>query len=465
MIIAESSAVPSVFMPVDDAIADAALSVQDLGSRIVALSGRLAAATCRWLLLVAEFDARDGARHIGAVSTARWLEYACGIAHRTAVEQVRIARSLRGWPRLAEEMSAGRLSYSHVRAISRIATGAGEGDPATPELVEDLIMTARHGTVAQLEVMVRGLRSIDDAETLPGEQADRERVTRSWTTQSQWRLSARLDPERGAQVDAALAAVADAEGLSRADALVRLAQIGFAALADGDRPRALRGDEQAAIVVHVTAADVPRPGPADEGRPRSRERGAQVRPFGHLENGPGLPAEVIERLACAGRVRLVVRDGDTPHSDVLDLGRSRRLATPRQCRALKVRDGETCSYPGCPRKTGLEAHHVRHWLHGGPTDMDNLLLLCKAHHLAHHDGEFVIVALGRGRFRFLRDGRELPSTVHADTLIRDPWERVEETYRDVTADAARPSWDGCRMPRDYAINAAAQHLKVLQRSA
>src|SRR5450432_4107164 len=115
-----------------------ALSVDVLGARIVAMSGRLAAATCRWLLLVGEFDAREGYLSFGLASTAQWLTHACGIAHRTAVEHVRVAKSLRHYPRLADEMAAGRLSYSQVRAISRIA------EPGEHVLVDDLIEAARH---------------------------------------------------------------------------------------------------------------------------------------------------------------------------------------------------------------------------------------------------------------------------------------------------------------------------------
>lgn len=59
---------------------------------------------------------------------------------------------------------------------------------------------------------------------------------------------------------------------------------------------------------------------------------------------------------------------------------------------------------------------------------------------------------------------ELPSTVHADTLIHDPWEQVERTHCDGTPDAARSSWDGFRLLGDYAINRAAEHRKVLQRN-
>src|ERR1700733_4064130 len=117
------------------------LTLDELGKRIVDLSGRLASSTCRWLLLVAELDARQGYLTFGLASTAQWLSHACGIAHRTAVEHVRVATSLSEFPRLAQEMAAGRLSFSQVRAISRVVA------PGEDRLVEDLIEVARHGTV------------------------------------------------------------------------------------------------------------------------------------------------------------------------------------------------------------------------------------------------------------------------------------------------------------------------------
>jgi hypothetical protein len=231
------------------------LSVDELGERIVELAGRLAAATSRWLVLVAEFDAREGYVSFGLASSAQWLTHACGIAHRTAVEHVRVGRSLAQHGRLAAEMGSGRLSYSQVRAISRIVA------PDAHALVDDLIEAARHGTVAQLEVLVRGLRTVDDNET-PTSPA--EYLTRSWTADSRWRLAARLDPERGAVVDAAVEAIARGEGISPSDALVRLAEIGLAALADGDNPpRGLRGDERAAVVIHLEEARLPAPAEPD----------------------------------------------------------------------------------------------------------------------------------------------------------------------------------------------------------
>src|SRR5882757_896572 len=434
-----------------------ASNIDELGSRIVGMAGRLSAATCRWLLLVAEFDARDGAAKFGLASTARWLSYACGLSRRTAIDHVRVARSLAAFPALTESMSAGRLSYSHVRAISRVAR------PGEEQLVADLIVVAEHGTVGHLETMVRGLRTVEDNEQTPA-QAE-EYAAWSWSSESQWRLSARLDPERGAVVQKAVEMIARTEGISHAEALVRMADIALAAVNDSETPlRELRGDERAAVVIHLDAADLP----AEDGPVRSRERTQPTRsaertehqrsaertprPYARIADGPGLPDRVIKRLLCSGRIRTVVHDG----GNVRDLGRSHRVVTDRLFRALLIRDHGRCAHPGCEATQGLQAHHVQQWLHGGRTDLQNLLLLCQVHHLAHHDGEFTITKVRGGRFRFTRaDGTELPAHINpADHITsQDP---IDTEHPQVAQNAATTKWDGQHLDRHYAVSVLAQ---------
>jgi len=70
----------------------------------------------------------------------------------------------------------------------------------------------------------------------------------------------------------------------------------------------------------------------------------------------------------------------------LDVGRTSRVVLPAQRAALAVRDGG-CVFPGCSRPLAwCDAHHLRHWLHGGPTDLANLALVCRTHHRAVHEG-------------------------------------------------------------------------------
>ncbi len=418
-------------------------SLDDLAAGIVAGAGRLAAATCRWLLLVADFDARDGAHAFGLASTAQWLSFHCGIAARTANDQVRVAHALAAFPDLAAGMAAGRVSYSQARAIARVA-GPGEH-----RLVGDLLEVARHGTVAHLEVVARGLVTVEHHEH-PAEQAERERVSRRWGDDSMWALSAKLDPERGALVDAALEKFAAAENLSKPEALVRLAEIGLAALADADTPpRSLRGDERAAVVIHLDADRLPsvQAGPDAPGAGSAEP----TRPAARVEAGPGLPDHVIQRLLCDGRVRAVLTKDDR----VLDVGRTRRLVTDKQFRALARRHDGCCAHPGCPNTTRLHAHHVTPWLVGGRTDLDNLILICERHHVALHDGAFRIRKLGRGRFHFeTPDGVDLAHPIAGPAP--DEMASLETEHPRLDPDAATTKWDGQRLQRDYAISVIAQ---------
>jgi hypothetical protein len=165
---------------------------------------------------------------------------------------------------------------------------------------------------------------------------------------------------------------------------------------------------------------------------------------------------VVQRLICDGRIRTVIHDGA---SNVLDVGRSHRLVTDRQYRALMLRHHGHCAHPGCPNTKNLHAHHRIHWIHGGHTDLDNLLLLCERHHVAHHDGQFEIFTAGPGRFRFVSsDGRDL------STPLRNPaspdTRPLEEEHAAVAADAATPRWDGQRLDRPYAISVLAQRRQV-----
>lgn len=413
-------------------------ALEALASQIVAGAGRLAAAIGTWLLLVADFDSRDGAWKFGMASTAQWLSFHCGIAARTANDHVRVARALAAFPKLAEGMAAGTVSYSHARAIARVAK------PGEFRLVDDLLEVARCGTVAQLEVVARGLVTVEHNEN-PSDQAERERVSHRWGDDSMRGLSAKVDPERGALVQAAIEKIATVEQISKPEALVRLAEIGLAALADANPSRELRGDERAAVVIHLDARQIPgeTDGAAEPTRPTAR-----------IDQGPGLPNAVVQRLLCDGRVRTMLMQDE----QVLDVGRSHRLVTRKQYRALLRRQGGQCAHPGCPNTKRLHAHHVMPWLIGGPTDMENLVLLCERHHVSLHDGDYRIRKLGNGRrgeFRFeTPDGVDLAHPIESVKVADLP--SIENEHPDVDARAATTKWDGQRLQRDYAISVLAQ---------
>jgi Domain of unknown function (DUF222) len=109
---------------------DPPLALERLEERICELAAHLAAGTCRFLELVAEFDARRGWACWDLPSCAAWLAWKCQVAHGTAREQVRVARALAGLPVIRAQFSAGRMSYAKVRALTRIVTAQTEAGMA-----------------------------------------------------------------------------------------------------------------------------------------------------------------------------------------------------------------------------------------------------------------------------------------------------------------------------------------------
>jgi hypothetical protein len=122
-----------------------------LEREICELSAHIAVGMCRWLELVGEFDERRGWADWGACSCAHWLSWRCAIGLRAARENVRVARCLRGLPLVSEAFAAGQLSYTQVRALTRVATAENE---------EYLVMLGRHSTGEQLEKIVAGYRGL-----------------------------------------------------------------------------------------------------------------------------------------------------------------------------------------------------------------------------------------------------------------------------------------------------------------
>jgi hypothetical protein len=138
----------------------------------------------------------------------------------------------------------------------------------------------------------------------------------------------------------------------------------------------------------------------------------------------------------------------------LYLGRSRRLATPAQIAALTVRDGEGCQFPGCSHTRHLHARHVRHWLYGGPTDVDNLILVCSFHHGVVHDLGYRI-RRRPGRWEFLRpNGSPIPTV--AAPLTGNVESLVEMNTRArllIDRNTLTPDWYGDRLDPDPILDA------------
>ena len=143
-----------------------------------------------------------------------------------------------------------------------------------------------------------------------------------------------------------------------------------------------------------------------------------------------------------------------PTGQVLDVGRKTRTISPALRRALGARDNQ-CRFPGCQARR-CDAHHIRHWAHGGATALDNLVLLCRRHHRAVHEEGFRVTVGPSGAVRFVRpDGRPLPAAPPAPGWIGAPLEpaakRLQAAGIAIDGSTATPAWRGERLDLKWAI--------------
>jgi 5-methylcytosine-specific restriction endonuclease McrA len=369
-----------------------------LGDEIAELAVHLDAATARLLELIREFDVRRGWNH-GFRSCAHWLSWRVGMQLGAAREHVRVARALGSLPRLADALARGELSYSKVRALTRVAT---------PEAEEQLLAIGRAGTACHVERIVRGWRRVD--RLAEAREATRRHASRALHVyqdeDGMVTIRGRLTAEAGAVFMQALAAAREilyqrersrASRLEdvpaetpylehqQADALTLLAEAGLHHCLDPGAP-----GERYQVVVHVDA-----PVLADAEAP-----GQSV-----LDGGTRVPAETSQRLACDA-TRVIMRHD--PDGQIVEVGARTRTIPPAIRRALHHRD-RGCRFPGCALPFG-QGHHIRHWAQGGPTTLSNLAMLCRRHHRAVHEEGYQVERQPDGALRF----RKPDGTVFAD---------------------------------------------------
>jgi hypothetical protein len=350
------------------------------------LAAHIAAATCLWLELIAEFDRRRAHEAWGFHSCGAWVAWRCSIDPRSAREHVRVARALDELPLVREKFSRGELSYSKVRAITRIATA---------EIEDELVEMARFATAAQLERLVRGYRRVVSLES--AEAAHRDRfLSYDWDEDGSLCIRGRLAPEDGALFLKAIEAGRDSirereeadsapPRVNGADALMEVAE-GFLAGSRGARP----AGERHQVIVHADAKALT----ADDDAAGCG-----------LDDGPAICAETARRLACDASLVSILHG---PKGS-LDVGRKTRAIPPSMRRALRERDDGRCRFPGCENRRWVDAHHILHWAQGGKTNLENLILLCGHHHRLVHEGGFSVARKVDGSLVFRRpDGKVVP---------------------------------------------------------
>ncbi len=396
----------------DAALATGTLAAERLGDRFDAARLRLLAAV----------DARGaaGAEHGTLAPTAGWLRANRRLSPHAAAQWVRTARALHRGPLAgtARALAAGEVSYAHAAVL---ADATSDLPPARVAEAEPVFLdAAARLDPPRLRRVAEHLRELvdpDQAEERGRARLEKRGLWLSVTFDGLVDVKGLLDPEAGEAAVAALAPLARPAGPDdersapqrRADAFGELARWRLQA---GDLPQ--EGGLRPQVNVTADLATLQAP---------------------HGVGGTGawsgvLPGETVRRLACDAVVtRAIVRrhphpdlptthpdhpglDGNDPGGrstadgalaaklrdavallpsplgapvELLDLGRATRTISPALRRALAVRDGG-CAAPGCDRPPQwTDAHHLDHWVDGGATSLDNLVLLCRTHHMAVHE--------------------------------------------------------------------------------
>jgi hypothetical protein len=148
---------------------------------------------------------------------------------------------------------------------------------------------------------------------------------------------------------------------------------------------------------------------------------------------------------------LLATGGD---GEALNIGRRARTIPPAIRRALMLRD-RGCAFPGCTHASFLHGHHVKHWLHGGETSLDNLVMLCTAHHHLVHEGGWTVSADAEGEFGFHSPAGALVAPEPGREVVGDGahWLRewAYERALDLGPEVNMPQWDGKTPDYDCAV--------------
>jgi 5-methylcytosine-specific restriction endonuclease McrA len=478
--------------------------LEDLAARIGERSAQLHAAEQELLEWIAEFDRLEGWKLHGHRNCVDWLVFWTGLDRRTARERLRVARALERLPRTREAMGQGRLSYSKVRAITRL----GELEAADEATIVEF---AEKTTAPEVEKLVRRRRDLDRPAEAERERRrhPRRKLAVISDEEGMYVVRGRLDPEVGAILMRALEAASDAlyrverqEALGperpepeqrRADALGLLCEralaAGFGVPGRGDGPvepeeeGAAGSDDASGSRAEADAESGP-VGPA--GNQAAVDVAGDADGTGPVEPGGdptdlspctcgGHPAPMLgtrpehyqvflyldpDAFTSSGEPRHThLEDGtrmsletvrrltcDTSVVPVLDDGTGSVLNMGRRTRTIPpaIRRALWLRDGGC-RFPGCglrfaEGHHVEHWALGGETSMENLVSLCRVHHRAVHEDGFRVETSGDGTFKFYSP-EGWPLGDTPPRVRLEPGDPAAELILANRRRGARPRWD------------------------
>jgi hypothetical protein len=398
------------------------LSEAELLADAAAVSHQIQLLEARRIALVADIDTRVSREKLGFPGPAGWLTSTTLLSPSKATKIVALARGLKNFPDIADAVNTGVMTIDHAALILTFAETPPKNLPQKgQDIARKAMITAATGPGAHTGRIREAITKLHDTyggKTPPADDTDRNELFASRTLNGRLSLKGDFDAITGEKLLTALSPLTEPRpdpdgtetpktGDDRSPARRRADAFGHILdqyLASSDRP--IEGGERPHLNLHISLrdltdlrdsadaddiADDENTRAADEsdddGHP-AMDRGAYRDLFGDGTTVGWLPwmgplsRNTSRQLACDCVLTAIVMD---ENGSPINLARTARTVTAKQRKALIARD-HTCAFPGCGKPAAwTEAHHIRHWADGGPTDMNNLVLLCGFHHrLLHH---------------------------------------------------------------------------------
>src|SRR6266576_240262 len=305
----------------------------------------------------------------GFNSPIDWMRFTCHLSEKAAAYRIAVGRMAPKLPESVQAVKAGEIGFAHLATMARTVEHVGRAAD-----LDGLRELARKVTPGKFFFECQHYRHSVDAKGYCDEQSDQtfnHYLSLSMAESGHLLINGVIDPVGGAIVRTAIDSLAQLSGAHDGRLLPQRNADAIVELASGGKPANLQ----------VTATIETLKGLA----------GAAA---AEMEFSLPISGTSVQRMACDCSVTRVLLSQD---SVTIDVGRSKRVISNTLRKVLRIRDGH-CRWPGCERPASwCDGHHLVHWIYGGPTDLDNLVLLCRRHHRMVHEGGWQLIKTDDGQ--------------------------------------------------------------------
>ena len=360
-------------------------------SKAMAIQRAIDALTAEQARTLAEIDESKAHEAAGASSIGTWARRELNQDAGLTRQMVRAGRTFRDLPKVAEAARRGEIGFGHVNSFTYALKHVGHDETRLME--EPLLETAEALPPAEFHARVREVRDVvhpDDLDQAWLKGMDKRDIRLARTTEG-WHVTGFLDIETGAKLNTILRNVSVPRDADDQRAPSERRMDAFDEICTSVLENGLPADNGIRPYLNVTVDAITLKTMAEHEAGHSLGPVHDTRPA-TLEGFGPIGPKLLAHLLCGAELTPFLINTVERNTEVLDVGRTERLATPRQAKAVSLRQQGICAGPGC-RHPIAHNHHIIWWSHGGRTDLDNLIGLCRKCHTLVHAGR---LELSRG---------------------------------------------------------------------